>query len=1088
MKQTGKTSVVVWAVLAMTLGYAFFSAPARSEQTSQADKAIVDLAVETGPDSVQVVITGNQHLSYTTVKQSFPLGLALYFSHTALNASETAFMPDDAVISSVKASATESTTQPGVKVEILLKKQAYYELKRQGKRLIVHFSRGDARQTEADAEEKSPPAKPATRLETIHTKPAGNALKVIIGADGTVTNYKSYIVDGPARIIFDLFGIQSPYESEQMVPVDTPWVSRVRYYGYQDRLRIVLDTQKRYLSEFSAQPTENGLEIHVGEGASPPMVAADQPAPSPAPERRASPPPPPSVSLASAMPGKRKLRSVHATQKRAATLITVQADGPIRDYKSYTTAHPPTIIYDIFDIGMNQRQTEVFPVGSQWVERIRHVSYPDRLRLFIETKAAYIDDFSDHPIANGLTIRVGTGAGPQVARQSPSQEPGYSVGPAAPPPPSSSGKAARVENLDFVQAEAGKSRLVVNTNQPVRYEVRQINERELKLILRNTRLPKQYQRPLITSYFESAVDQITPMKGDMPNAAVFRIRLRESVPYFPEQSGTMLSLNFEASSIAPDAFGVAQRSTPSPPSPSSSAPSSAPSPSAPPPPSSESPQPSPGVSPPPSQPAPSPPSGSQTGPAGGSELDFEAEMAEMDEEFAEETPRYTGEKIALDFFDTDIRNVFRILREVSGKNFAVDKDVTGKVTLSLEHPVPWDQVLDLILKMNNLGKDVEGNIIRIATQETLTKEEEQRRERRLAEKTLQQQEKELAPLTTEYIPVSYSDAGTEIKPHIESILTPERGSVSVDARTNVIIMTDTAEKIQAAKMMVKKLDRVTPQVMIEARIVEASSNFSREIGTQWGTGIGVQSTEILDFGMGGDEAPEEADTGVTDTVADNVSGRVGVGPERGYNALGGTYGYNMSMNFPVAAKAAFGINFMRIAGTPFLLNAKLMAMESQGEGKIVSAPKVVTLDNKEARISQGLKIPYNVQDESGNTITEFEDVDLELKVTPHVTPDDRISMKVELSKEDVREQSGGAREFASKEAQTELLVNDGDTVVIGGIMKVTEDRAQDGVPGLSKIPLLGWLFKSETKSKRNEELLIFLTPRILRLEQREVAF
>jgi len=194
---------------------------------------------------------------------------------------------------------------------------------------------------------------------------------------------------------------------------------------------------------------------------------------------------------------------------------------------------------------------------------------------------------------------------------------------------------------------------------------------------------------------------------------------------------------------------------------------------------------------------------------------------------------------------------------------------------------------------------------------------------------------------------------------------------------------------------------------------------------------------------------------------------------------------NTASNFPTSVDvASIGFNFVRLAGTPLLLNAKLQAMEAQGEGKIISAPKIVTLDNKEATIKQGLRYPYNKLDTSGNTTTVFEDVDLELKVKPHVTPDDRISMVIKIKKRALGNIISGKQSFTTKEAETELLINDGETFVIGGIIKTTKSSGGSGVPGLSMIPILGWLFKADSNTDNKEELLIFITPKIVLLEQR----
>jgi len=372
-------------------------------------------------------------------------------------------------------------------------------------------------------------------------------------------------------------------------------------------------------------------------------------------------------------------------------------------------------------------------------------------------------------------------------------------------------------------------------------------------------------------------------------------------------------------------------------------------------------------------------------------------------------------------------------------------------------------VLDLVLKMNKLGKLVDNNVIRIATNKTLEEEEKTRQSMKKLAMEGVKEKRQLEPFITEYISVNYSDADKEVLPLIKDLLTKDRGdskekaTVSVDKRTNMVIITDTAEVVRKSKELIEKLDRVTPQVVIEARIVEATANFSKEIGTQWGSNVGIQ----------------------------NTASNAGIGPEKGYNIFGGTYGYNMAVNLPLTASAgSLGFNFMRIAGTPFSLDAKLLAMESQGDLKIISSPKVLTLDNKKAIIKQGVRYPYLKADASGNTTITFEDVDLSLEVTPHVTPDNRISMVIVIMKKDLADKINALDSFTNKEARTELLINDGETVVIGGISKQTETLSKTAVPGLSNIPILGWLFKAKSDSERKEELLIFITPRIVQLEQR----
>jgi type IV pilus assembly protein PilQ len=262
-------------------------------------------------------------------------------------------------------------------------------------------------------------------------------------------------------------------------------------------------------------------------------------------------------------------------------------------------------------------------------------------------------------------------------------------------------------------------------------------------------------------------------------------------------------------------------------------------------------------------------------------------------------------------------------------------------------------------------------------------------------------------------------------------------------------VTDTAEVIENIKKIVARIDTVTPQVIIEAKIVEVSSNFSNAIGIDW--------------------------------TAD-------VGPYASPTGLDGTLSGNVAMNFPAAeATGVLGINFSRFAGhaTPLVLNATLNAMETRGEGKIISSPKIATLDNKTATITQGVEFPYLERDSSGLATVKFKNIDLKLEVTPIVSPDDRILMKINIQKDDIASiTADGTPSLSTNEASTELLVNDGDTIVIGGILKSSVTSGDSGWPGLKNIPLLGWLFKTASKTSTNTELLIFITPTIVKLEQR----
>jgi type IV pilus assembly protein PilQ len=553
----------------------------------------------------------------------------------------------------------------------------------------------------------------------------------------------------------------------------------------------------------------------------------------------------------------------------------------------------------------------------------------------------------------------------------------------------------------------------------VQYDLVKTSDQRVSLKLMNTHVPEQHLRPLITSRFDSAVDRVSPSQDKQ--AAVVAIDLRESVSYSAEQVGNVIRVNFADSAIPPKPYEDAQ-----PPAWKASA---APIPAA---------RPMPAYEPVPAKDvaAPKPVTVARAGSA---------------VETGSKEKGYTGEKIALDFYDTDIKNVFRILQEISGKNFAIDKGVTGKVTLALQKPVPWDQVLDLVLKMNQLGVTQEGDILRIASLATLQQDEKMYQAQLKAEQDSKKQEDAADPLITVYLPVNYSTAKTEVLPHLNTILTKDRGVAIVDERNNQIIYTDTAEKVKQAKEIIAKIDTVTSQVSIEARVVEANSTFSREIGFDWGT------ITIDAFKIGG-----AAKLGPTTYQANNIPSTF-----RPDNTL--------------------GFNFSTLFGTNIaIVDAKLSASELEGKTTIISSPKIVTLNHKEAIIKQGLEIPYQEPTSSGLTSAiVFKKVDLLLKVTPHVSQDHRIIMKIFITKNDVVDPTAAVPALSTNEAQTEILVEDGDTIVIGGILKDTKKLSEQGIPGLRKLPAMGWLFRAERSELQKNELLIFITPRVIQMEQRQ---
>jgi type IV pilus assembly protein PilQ len=418
--------------------------------------------------------------------------------------------------------------------------------------------------------------------------------------------------------------------------------------------------------------------------------------------------------------------------------------------------------------------------------------------------------------------------------------------------------------------------------------------------------------------------------------------------------------------------------------------------------------------------------------------------------------QYSGQRITLDFHDIDVRNLLRLLADVSKKNIVVADDVTGKITVALRN-VPWDQALDIVLTSKGLGKQEVGNVIRIAKYEVIAKEEAAKLE---AAKNRQI----LLPLKVRIIPVNFSTAA-DLARQVKDVLT-DRGTVTVDERTNVLIVKDTQEALARAEGLVRNLDTETPGVLIESRIVEAQSNFAQAIGVQWGGNMGFSPAT-------GNGLPVAFPNVMTGT------GAAGQAPNQGNQS---TPNYAINLPAPVGQGSGGGIGLVfGSANGAFNLNLRLTALERKGMVKTISAPKIATLDNKEATISQGQSIPFSQVSASGVNTT-FVEALLELKVTPHVTADGSILMKIKATNNKPDPSLTGANgqpSITKRQAETTVLVKDGDTTVIGGIYTRATSSTTSSVPFLGDIPILGFFFKSKAEDDAHTELLIFITPRVL---------
>lgn len=427
------------------------------------------------------------------------------------------------------------------------------------------------------------------------------------------------------------------------------------------------------------------------------------------------------------------------------------------------------------------------------------------------------------------------------------------------------------------------------------------------------------------------------------------------------------------------------------------------------------------------------------------------EKAVKEPTYIGETDDFNGRSISLSFQDIPVRTVLQIIADYNEFNLIISDTVTGNITLRLDG-VPWDQALSIILKVKGLDKRMQGNILMVAPADELAAREAQTLQAR-------QQVEELAPLYAEYVQINYAKAAefaSLIKNDDTSILS-SRGSVSVDERTNTLLIRDTARSIEDIKRMVTILDVAIRQVVIEARMVTVKDNMNEELGIRWG----VTNTD-------GEYATSGSIEGTS--TANGTRSNSGVP----------SIGDGLNVNLPVAnAAGTIAFQIARLAnGT--ILDLELSALEKENKGEIIASPRITTSNQKEAYIEQGVEIPYQEAASSGATATQFKKAVLSLKVTPHITPDDKIILDLVITQDTISDiTSGFAPAIDTQRIGTQVLVNNGETIVLGGIYQQAIISTVSKVPVLGDIPYLGWLFRSSSQLNEKKELLIFVTPRIV---------
>jgi type IV pilus assembly protein PilQ len=457
--------------------------------------------------------------------------------------------------------------------------------------------------------------------------------------------------------------------------------------------------------------------------------------------------------------------------------------------------------------------------------------------------------------------------------------------------------------------------------------------------------------------------------------------------------------------------------------------------------------------------------------------EFTVEVREVVEEKAEELgvydeeKEYTGQRLTLNFQDIETRAVLQLLAEVSGLNMVVSDTVTGNLTLRLRN-VPWDQALDIVLATRGLDMRQVDNVILVAPAPEIAAREKQDLEAR-------QEIQQLAPLMSDFIQVNYAKAA-DLASILESggggntSLLSDRGSVTIDERTNTLLVYDTAERLDDIRRLVQTLDIPVKQVLIESRIVVVNDDFSRDLGVRMGvTYVNDRNDGLISVTGSGTGSDTIVQSGI-----DNLNNTGQVSPVT-VPGIQDRYNVNLPIDNPAGRVA------LAILDSDYLIDLELQAAQSEGRGEIVSTPRVITANQKEALIEQGVEIPYQEAASSGATTTQFKKAVLSLRVTPQITPDERIIMDLQVNQDNVGEfvpsATGGlVPSIDTRQVTTQVLVNDGETVVLGGIFETERRETENKVPVLGDLPGVGRLFKSTNNTSNKSELLIFVTPKILR--------
>jgi type IV pilus assembly protein PilQ len=684
---------------------------------------------------------------------------------------------------------------------------------------------------------------------------------------------------------------------------------------------------------------------------------------------------------------------------------TMIADGLIGKVKHFTLADPGRLVVDIYGVkaGFDDKS---FGLNSG-LKKMRVGTYPDKLRFVFDGTDSDLPAYSVDKAGNTMTVAWG-----DAAVQKP-----VSVAGAAPAPLAAALKKnsvtgnVSITSVDF-RVEGRKSILSIGISSPGDIVQPLSKGNIIQFGIKRASISQQHRRTIDPSVFPTSVRLITPytIRKNGGSEVRFAVEMKEMQPYeLRQEKDALLFIVDNGRFVQGLPSGMQHKVVPG------------------------------NVS------VVSGQNFASVVPAGTDGLDGVRGNADVPLEMDSDTitvqrkKEYVGQKISLVFDDADIRNILQLIGEVSDLNIIVGDEVKGNMTLRLID-VPWDQALDLVLEIRELGKLQEGNVLRILP---LAKIRQMQQEQFSAARA----KEKLEDLVTDLIPVSYTDVKSLVS-SCEKRLS-ERGKVIGDVRDKKLIITDIPSVVADIKQLVEMLDTPVRQVLIEARIVEASATFSRDLGVNWG--LSYQNNP------GSDVEGNEASIGMGGTL-------VGIPISPG----------------EVSSGLVSGLTFGQVGVDKTVLDLRLAALEQSGHGRIISTPRVSTLNGEEAEVAQGTEIPYLSTSEDG-TKTEFKKAELSLKVTPEINPDGSVILEIE-AKNDSRGANTGLAEapaIDTKRATTKVLVKDGETTVIGGIFIQDRSESESGVPWLMNVPVLGYLFKSKSVSEERRELLVFITPRIL---------